>query len=126
MFGGLCLAFPVIAAQVWLFVAPGLYRHERNAFLPFLLASPVLFIAGGAFVFYVMLRSVRRYAIVGLFCIALVSLCFRALSLPPARSFFELAPVSWKLAAASLGGAAVSIVFLYLVGFPIGRPTRSS
>jgi sec-independent protein translocase protein TatC len=55
LFGGLCLAFPVIAAQVWLFVAPGLYRHERNAFLPFLIASPVLFVAGGAFVFYVML-----------------------------------------------------------------------
>src|SRR5262249_35337582 len=55
LFGGLCLAFPVIAAQVWLFVAPGLYRHERNAFLPFLIASPVLFIAGAAFVFYVML-----------------------------------------------------------------------
>ena len=51
LFGGLCLAFPVIAAQVWLFVAPGLYRHERNAFLPFLLASPVLIIAGGEFVF---------------------------------------------------------------------------
>jgi sec-independent protein translocase protein TatC len=55
LFGGLCLAFPVIAAQVWLFVAPGLYRHERNAFLPFLVASPVLFIAGAAFVFYIML-----------------------------------------------------------------------
>ena len=45
MFGGLCLAFPVIAAQLWMFVAPGLYRNERSAFLPFLLATPVLFIA---------------------------------------------------------------------------------
>jgi sec-independent protein translocase protein TatC len=61
LFGGLCIAFPVIAAQVWLFVAPGLYRHERNAFLPFLLASPVLFIAGGAFVFYVMLPFAVRF-----------------------------------------------------------------
>jgi len=61
LFGGLCLAFPVIAAQVWLFVAPGLYRHERNAFLPFLLASPVLFIAGGAFVFYVMLPTAVNF-----------------------------------------------------------------
>jgi sec-independent protein translocase protein TatC len=61
LFGGLCLAFPVIAAQVWLFVAPGLYRHERNAFLPFLLASPILFIAGGAFVFYVMLPFAVRF-----------------------------------------------------------------
>ncbi|HTT97956.1 MAG TPA: twin-arginine translocase subunit TatC [Rhizomicrobium sp.] len=55
MFAGVCLAFPIIAAQVWLFVAPGLYRNERRAFLPFLFATPVLFIAGGAFVLYVML-----------------------------------------------------------------------
>ena len=55
MFGGLCLAFPILAAQVWLFVAPGLYRNERRAFLPFLFATPVLFIAGAAFVLYVML-----------------------------------------------------------------------
>ncbi|HEY0300480.1 MAG TPA: twin-arginine translocase subunit TatC, partial [Rhizomicrobium sp.] len=55
MFGGVCLAFPVIAAQVWMFVAPGLYRNERNAFLPFLLATPVLFAVGACFVLYVML-----------------------------------------------------------------------
>jgi sec-independent protein translocase protein TatC len=55
LFSGLCLSFPVIAAQVWMFVAPGLYRHERRAFLPFLVASPLLFIAGAAFVYYVML-----------------------------------------------------------------------
>ena len=46
MFAGLCLAFPVIAAQIWMFVAPGLYKHERKAFLPFLIASPVLFMIG--------------------------------------------------------------------------------
>ena len=55
MFGGICLAFPFIASQVWLFVAPGLYRNERRAFYPFLIASPILFIAGAAFVFFVML-----------------------------------------------------------------------
>ncbi len=55
LFAGLCLSFPVIASQIWMFVAPGLYRHERRAFLPFLIASPVLFIAGASFVFYVML-----------------------------------------------------------------------
>lgn len=55
LFAGLCLSFPVIAAQVWMFVAPGLYRHERRAFLPFMIASPILFIIGGAFVYYVML-----------------------------------------------------------------------
>ncbi|MEI9997194.1 MAG: twin-arginine translocase subunit TatC [Rhizomicrobium sp.] len=57
MFAGICLAFPVVAAQVWLFIAPGLYRHERNAFWPFLLATPFLFVAGAAFVFYVMLPN---------------------------------------------------------------------
>jgi sec-independent protein translocase protein TatC len=55
MFGGLCLAFPIFATQLWLFIAPGLYKNERKAFWPFLIASPVLFVVGGAFVFYVML-----------------------------------------------------------------------
>lgn len=54
-FGGLSLAFPIIASQLWMFVAPGLYRHERMAFLPFLVATPVLFIIGAAFVLYVMM-----------------------------------------------------------------------
>ena len=40
MFGGICLAFPYIAGQLWLFIAPGLYRHERKAILPFLVATP--------------------------------------------------------------------------------------
>src|SRR5262249_75960 len=55
MFAGLCLAFPVIASQVWMFVAPGLYRNERKAFLPFLIGTAVVFMAGAAFVLYVML-----------------------------------------------------------------------
>ena len=61
MFAGLCLAFPIIASQIWMFVAPGLYKHERHAFLPFLLASPVLFIAGAGFVFYIMLPFALRF-----------------------------------------------------------------
>jgi sec-independent protein translocase protein TatC len=61
MFAGLCLTFPIIASQIWMFVAPGLYRHERRAFLPFLLASPVLFIVGAGFVFYVMLPFAIRF-----------------------------------------------------------------
>ncbi len=60
MFAGLCLAFPVVAAQVWLFVAPGLYRNERKAFLPFLFATPVLFVIGAAFVLYVMMPFAIR------------------------------------------------------------------
>jgi sec-independent protein translocase protein TatC len=55
MFGGLCLGFPLIAAQIWIFVAPGLYRHERRAFLPFLMWTPVMFIIGAGFVYYIML-----------------------------------------------------------------------
>ncbi|MEZ5811313.1 MAG: twin-arginine translocase subunit TatC [Rhizobiaceae bacterium] len=52
MFGGLVLAFPLIAAQIYKFVAPGLYRNERAAFLPFLVASPILFLIGGALVYF--------------------------------------------------------------------------
>ncbi len=61
MFGGLCLAFPIIASQVWMFVAPGLYKQERKAFLPFLIATPVLFVMGAAFVFYVMLPFAIKF-----------------------------------------------------------------
>lgn len=53
MLGGLILSFPVISYQLWRFVAPGLYKSEKNAFLPFLLASPIMFILGAAFAFYV-------------------------------------------------------------------------
>ena len=52
MFGGLVIAFPLIASQVYKFVAPGLYKNERGAFLPFLIASPVLFLIGGALVYF--------------------------------------------------------------------------
>jgi sec-independent protein translocase protein TatC len=57
-FGGLVLGFPLIAAQIWMFVAPGLYKHEKRAFLPFLLWTPVLFVMGAAFVYYLMLPNV--------------------------------------------------------------------
>ena len=52
MFGGLVLAFPVIATQIYKFVAPGLYKNERGAFLPFLIASPILFLLGAAMVYF--------------------------------------------------------------------------
>ncbi|RED12849.1 twin-arginine translocase subunit TatC [Pontivivens insulae] len=50
---GLAVAFPVIAHQMWRFIAPGLYKNERGAFLPFIIASPLLFIAGAAFAHFV-------------------------------------------------------------------------
>lgn len=52
MFGALVIAFPVIASQIYKFVAPGLYKNERAAFLPFLIASPVLFLLGAALVYF--------------------------------------------------------------------------
>jgi sec-independent protein translocase protein TatC len=54
MFGGLFLAFPIVAGQLWLFVAPGLYRSERRALLPFLAATPILFVAGGSLAYFVL------------------------------------------------------------------------
>lgn len=54
-FGGFVLAFPVVGYQLWRFVAPGLYRNEKNALLPFLVASPVMFLLGAAFAYYVIL-----------------------------------------------------------------------
>ncbi|MBV6632507.1 MAG: twin-arginine translocase subunit TatC [Alphaproteobacteria bacterium] len=51
-FAAACVAFPVIASQIWMFIAPGLYKNEKAAFLPFLLATPVLFTAGAASVYY--------------------------------------------------------------------------
>lgn len=60
-FTAMFLAFPVIAVQVWKFVAPGLYQNERKAFLPFLIATPVLFFIGGAFAYYVVFPMAWRF-----------------------------------------------------------------
>jgi sec-independent protein translocase protein TatC len=60
---GLVLAFPVIGYQLYRFIAPGLYKRERNAFLPFLVASPVLFLMGAALVYYVMLPFVMVFSL---------------------------------------------------------------
>lgn len=61
MFGALFLSFPIIASQVWIFVAPGLYRHERRAFLPFLIATPILFLMGAALVYFVVMPLAWRF-----------------------------------------------------------------
>ncbi len=61
LFGGLLIAFPVIAFQVYSFVAPGLYKNERSAFLPFLVASPILFIIGGAIVYFFLIPVVMLF-----------------------------------------------------------------
>ena len=56
-----CLAFPVIAVQVWKFVAPGLYKTERRAFLPYLFATPVLFAMGAALAYFVVIPIAFRF-----------------------------------------------------------------
>jgi sec-independent protein translocase protein TatC len=51
-FGAAFVSFPIVATQIWLFVAPGLYRSEKRALLPFLIATPVLFLLGAALAYY--------------------------------------------------------------------------
>jgi sec-independent protein translocase protein TatC len=60
---GLALSFPVLAHQVYAFVAPGLYKRERRAFLPFLVASPVLFVVGAAMVYFMILPFVLWFSL---------------------------------------------------------------
>ena len=61
LFAAFILAFPVIANQIWLFVAPGLYKQEKNAFLPFILATPVLFLSGAALAYYVVMPIAFKF-----------------------------------------------------------------
>jgi len=63
MFGGFFLAFPVIAIQLYMFVAPGLYKNERRAFLPFLIAAPVLFLIGAALVYFLIMPMALHFFI---------------------------------------------------------------
>jgi sec-independent protein translocase protein TatC len=60
-FGAAVLAFPIFASQIWMFVAPGLYKHEKKAFLPFLIATPILFLIGSAVLYYLMLPLAWRF-----------------------------------------------------------------
>ncbi|MEQ3747205.1 MAG: twin-arginine translocase subunit TatC [Henriciella sp.] len=63
LFAGLFVSFPVIAWQIYSFVAPGLYKSEKYAFLPFLIAAPLLFTLGAAFVYLGMLPLISRFAL---------------------------------------------------------------
>jgi sec-independent protein translocase protein TatC len=58
IWSGFAMAFPVIAYQLWRFIAPGLYKNEKMAFLPFLLASPAMFLLGAGFAYYAVLPQV--------------------------------------------------------------------
>lgn len=61
LFGALFLAFPVIASQVYMFVAPGLYKEERGAFLPFLVATPILFLIGACLVYFLVMPMAMSF-----------------------------------------------------------------
>lgn len=61
MFVGLFLAFPLIASQIYKFVAPGLYKNEKAAFRPYLIATPVLFLAGAALVFFFIMPVALKF-----------------------------------------------------------------
>jgi sec-independent protein translocase protein TatC len=63
MFGAAFLSFPVVAAQLYMFVAPGLYRNERNAFLPYLVATPVFFLLGSFVVYFLVWPMLTRFSI---------------------------------------------------------------
>ena len=60
-FAAMFLAFPFISIQLWKFIAPGLYKHEKKAFLPFLIATPILFFMGGSLVYYYVLPVAWKF-----------------------------------------------------------------
>lgn len=61
LFGAMFLAFPILANQIYKFIAPGLYRHERQAFLPYLIATPILFAAGAGLVFFLVMPLALQF-----------------------------------------------------------------
>jgi sec-independent protein translocase protein TatC len=63
MFGAAFLSFPVIAAQLYMFVAPGLYRNERKAFLPYLIATPIFFTLGAVVVYFLVFPMLVRFSL---------------------------------------------------------------
>ncbi len=81
MFGGVFIAFPVIATQVYRFVAPGLYKNERKAFLPYLFATPVFFLLGALLVYFGLMPLLIRF-----------SLSFQQLNPQPGEATIELLP----------------------------------
>lgn len=63
MFGAAFISFPVVATQLYMFIAPGLYRNERNAFLPYLVATPIMFFLGSLCVYFMVWPMLTRFAI---------------------------------------------------------------
>jgi len=63
MFGGAFISFPIMATQLYMFVAPGLYRHERQAFLPYLVATPIFFFLGSLVVYFLVWPMLARFSL---------------------------------------------------------------
>src|ERR1700736_1159808 len=63
MFGAAFISFPVVATQIYMFVAPGLYRHERGAFRPYLIATPIFFVLGAMVVYWVLWPMLARFSL---------------------------------------------------------------
>src|ERR1700690_1100148 len=63
LFGAGFISFPIVAAQIYAFVAPGLYKHERNAFVPYLVATPFFFVLGSMLVYFVVLPMLGRFSL---------------------------------------------------------------
>ena len=63
LFGALFIAFPVVASQLYMFMAPGLYRNERQAFIPYLIATPILFGVGACLVYFLVMPLAMRFFI---------------------------------------------------------------
>jgi len=63
VFGGIFISFPIIATQIYMFVAPGLYRNERKAFLPYLIATPIFFVLGSLVVYFVVWPLISRFSL---------------------------------------------------------------
>ena len=63
LFGAAFISFPIVATQIYKFVAPGLYRHERKAFLPYLIATPVFFVLGAMLVYFIVMPMLVRFSV---------------------------------------------------------------
>src|SRR5437879_1335742 len=63
MFGAAFISFPIVAGQIYMFVAPGLYKHERSAFLPYLIATPFFFVMGSMLVYFVVMPMLVRFSL---------------------------------------------------------------
>ena len=63
MFGAAAIAFPVIATQIYMFVAPGLYKNEKGAFLPYLVATPVFFVLGALLVYFAIMPMLIKFSV---------------------------------------------------------------